>query len=228
MDIPNEILVQIIFELPCKYIISISCVSKYFTDLCGKENIIEKRKIKGFPRSTGYCESHVSYYYPDDKIIPSDSVLDNIVKMNNDLIRGDLIYFADNTTHSDLGIGIFDDCNIILLNDRNIPGDFTIINDDIPIRYWKDLGNEALFDHVSVKKQCIEYISYIGYDEGYINGVYAIFKMNNKSYKIIYEESSRSECSIIYKKFKDRLLDDTKLRVYYERKSDKNIIFMSL
>ncbi len=56
--LPEELWCQILLELPCKLIIDMHYVSHKFKILCDKYDIINKRKMKGFPRKSGQCKAY--------------------------------------------------------------------------------------------------------------------------------------------------------------------------
>lgn len=133
---PKDIWILIILEIPCKYIYNLSDANDQFKELCINENIIEKRKFKGFPRKSGHCEVfNVSNYegnvYYENNILVSGNfadilethryinikavklifseILDRLYYHNFNLIKGDLI----DCKHL---IFIFDGEEIILTN----------------------------------------------------------------------------------------------------------------
>jgi len=56
--LPEELWCQILLDLPCKLIINICDISPKFKILCDKYDIINIRKMKGFPRESGYCRTY--------------------------------------------------------------------------------------------------------------------------------------------------------------------------
>lgn len=62
-QLPKEILSEILLFLRYKEIKCFRSAHPLFAKFCKDENIIEKLKMKGFPRSTGHCESHDVYKF---------------------------------------------------------------------------------------------------------------------------------------------------------------------
>lgn len=116
-SLPEEIWREIFLLLRYKEIKSLSMVSLQFSKLCEDENIIEKLKMRGFPRKAGLCECHEVHKFVghhDDDILPSlydlllvasydfnikefnhlqNLVLDELYNTGINLVRGDLIFF---------------------------------------------------------------------------------------------------------------------------------------
>lgn len=244
MDFLDEIWIQIIFELQCIYIINVSCVSKYFRDLCEKENLFKRRKYKGFPRLNGHCKAHDTskYYNKDDKAlrrseshelillsISSGETLNGLIEDNCDLVRGDLICFCGFLhRYIHAGIFIFDGYKIIPLGHEvseygDLPNEFTVINDNVPINYWNNDNEKGIeakliwFDHKSVKNQCMDNIKCEN------NEVYTEFVFDGKSYKII----CRGHHDLQYKieELIEDLSTNENLELFYD---DENILYLDI
>lgn len=201
---PEEIWCKIILEIPCSKIINICKNIYYFKELCDKNNLIKRRKIKGFPRETGSCKIYTYDLCDESSLIkdmnnkaskelygcPIDLEKENIkillnyiiYELNYNLIRGDLIHLV--------GIIniylIFDGCNIIDLVKREddfdiIPEEFTVINNNIPINYFNYIYNKHIWvNSLSIQDQLINNI-YYNKEEDII---YTKFNFNNIIYKI--------------------------------------------
>lgn len=202
---PKEIWIKILLDLNCKDIDDIINNSIQIKNLIIEENIKEKIKMRGFPRSNGHCVAiDVSkFIYEFDHLSDQnlqreqllkesfDYVLDELYKSNYNLIRGDLICFEGLNSYRNNGVHIFDGCKIVdLLYDiddyGSLPEEFTVINNEVPIKYWEytddnrgiDHNNLVWFNHISVQQECINNITDID-DE-----LFTTFKYNNKIYKI--------------------------------------------
>jgi len=209
---PKEIWITIILEIPCKYIPNLYDVSYKFKELCCKENIIERRKLYGYPRKIGHCKSYGVYNYKGNvynngniiqdngslkmimkrvrsnasivKLVLND-LLDRLYEDNTNLIRGDLINFeiGDNSTF------LFDGEKIIDTYVGNIcalPKEFDIINDNVPIEYWRNTKFENLkfyFDIRIVKEQLINNIYY---SNNRLEKNNTLFLLNDKRYIIMF------------------------------------------
>ena len=152
---PEDIWVLIILELPCRIIPKLYDVSKEFEIIVIKNNLMEKRKYKGFPRKYGECLVHnVSKYsgkiydnnelyyeggfaglldknkYKGPKLLRlvSDAVLDKLILNDVNLIKGDIISLNRD-------VFIFDGEKIIGNEEFVLfPDEFSI--NDIPRNYW--------------------------------------------------------------------------------------------
>jgi len=222
---PEEIWCKIIFELPCYRIIDL-CKIRQFKELCDKNNLIERRKLYGFPRKTGHCLTHnveelitCDYedlndllYGPQDHLV-GESPLDELIDdLGSNLIRGDIIYYEDiNIEYTKY---IFDGCNIIHLDDDfdeegHIPSEFTVINNDVPIDYWIDskenqgfpFNTYVWFNHDTVREQLIDNAKIDSRNDM----VFTKFIFNNKEYTIIFNDYHYSEDDYSLENFKDEL-----------------------
>lgn len=166
---------------------------------------------KGFPRKNGHCAAHdISGFLisllPDDFPIEDyqdelyndnrdilDKVLNKMLELKIDLVRGDLICNGLNEYRND-GVCIFNGEKIIPLNYEiddygSLPSEFTVINDNVPIRYWEDSEKYKGIDHNchiwfdiddDIRKQLVENIDIDKYCT-----IYTTFILNNKKYYII-------------------------------------------
>jgi hypothetical protein len=246
---PKEIWIKILLDLNCKDIDRIEKESDQLNLLIIEQNIKEKIKTREFPRSSGHCAaidvSEIIYNFEDVYKISNnqlkDKVLDILYDQNYNLIRGDLICFEGLNNDRNTGIYIFDGCKIIDLeydiDDYGaLPQEFTVINNGVPIRYWEDAENNkgishntlVWFDHISVKKQCIDNIIEID------GNLFTTFKYNDEIYKIY---ASRfefdDETKLTKKQFIDILLKDDLLALnfndefYDEFEDTQNILYIA-
>jgi len=211
-SLPEEIWVSIFSLLRYRDAKNLSMISSRFNKLYKDGNIVEKIKMRGFPRVSGYCESHDVHkfagHYDDvssasihDLLVYSNYIfdikefgrlqnliLDELYGTDVNLVRGDMIFLDE---RSNTGIYIFDGLNMIELdykinNDGFLPDEFTVINNNVPIDYWnKSIGNyqQFWFDHQLVKKQCIDNISCIKMDD--VDYVFTNFNYNDINYSIV-------------------------------------------
>jgi hypothetical protein len=131
------------------------------------------RKYAGFPRKDGHCKSHdisiiikdlFKFEYKNFATMLYDSnhelhgiilrtILNKLIKTGVDLVRGDII--CDGLDgHENDGVCIFDGENIIPLcydidDYGSLPLDFTVIHDNVSIRYWETIYDER--DNVIVR-----------------------------------------------------------------------------
>ena len=61
--LPDELLDTVLMELACKEIIRLCNLSDRINNVCEINNIIERRKYKGFPRKTGHCYAFDVYHF---------------------------------------------------------------------------------------------------------------------------------------------------------------------
>jgi hypothetical protein len=219
-----ELKENIFMSLSCKYIISLSLCCSNLNKFIKDNDIINKRKYQGFPRLENHCKSHdisnldissltdfswnnlYEISYPD--IL--NNILDLLLKLNIDLVRGDLIYYDRNKfIHDD--ICIFDGIKIISLynevDDQGLPPEFTVLNNNINLYYWEskyDKNSGRFEGRISydslvwlditedIRTQLINNINYDGksyfseYEPSNSNEIfYTKFCINNKHYYII-------------------------------------------
>lgn len=151
INLPQDVWEHILMNKPLITIIE-QCyeypeVDKY----CKLHNIIEKRKMQGFPRKSGHCAafdaSTESQNYDLDYLEGNklENALNNILmalyKNRANLVFGDLICTTGFGDYRNTGIYIFDGIHIIEL-DREVddygalPSMFTIIKNGVPVDYW--------------------------------------------------------------------------------------------
>lgn len=146
-------------------------------DYCKTNNIIEKRKMKGFPRKSGYCADHDVSCYVDD--IPDlkkiygyeynevrnmlSTLLDLLYQNNVNLVFGDLIFTKGLNAHNNDGTYIFDGREIIGLDFSisdfgELPSKFMVIINGVPIDYWvtkhkiNESSGQFKFGRILIKK----------------------------------------------------------------------------
>lgn len=164
---------DILMALNCNEIKRLCSVSITISNYCNKNDIIEKRKLLGFPRHTNHCFSHdISSYVNHTSYFNTSCFMDNhtcpesiknsqilketlllLYKNNVNLIYGDLICFNSFTvTNMDLlnaDIYIFNGHKIIPLcgfdHENILPKEFSI-NLGAPILYWTQNNYEDGFD----------------------------------------------------------------------------------
>lgn len=168
----SELWLEVIKFLNCDEIINLSLTNKYFNNLLKENDCYLTRKFRGFPRHA--CSRIYRYEAIDD-------VTELIAHFNEkSIVRGDLICFSNIT--ATIGIYIFDGHHIIELNNKTLPNKFKVINDNIPLDYWRhfDIRNVIWFDCSSVRQQCIDNTRYCN------NLILTSFYYNGKKYEIKY------------------------------------------
>lgn len=171
--LPKDLIDVIIEKLDYSTLLSVCQIDKYFYTI-DLENILLRRQILNYPRITGSAMTH---------IIPSNmhdsDNLKYLHKIKTDLVKGDIIV----TKH----LMIFDGYKIITLDNNSIPKQFHVIEDNIPIHYWKtayennqNLDQSVYFNHKLVINQCIDNIN-----ENSFVGTYFIY--DNTKYYIIFD-----------------------------------------
>ena len=176
---PAEIWNHILLDLNCKTAKSICSSSQQLNKLCENNDIIEKIKMKGFPRKSGHCDAfdvskiipekydiskmnsneYENYEYEENPYHLSeyrDLILDKLYKLNFDLVRGDLICFEGLDVDRNEGIYIFDGCKIIDLDHEiddygALPSEFTVINNAVPFDYWQDRNESKYIENESIR-----------------------------------------------------------------------------
>lgn len=173
--IPSELWIKIIEVLDCKNISNIKLTSHYFNDICKKNDFYMKRKYRGFPRAEGRARIFI----------------DN--KITDDLVRGDLCNIGQHPNPH-----FYDGNKLIKMKYLHpegniIPSKFKIINDNVPLDYWKleynfessyinhqsiPCTNIFWFDQTTVLQQCLNNVK----NE---NGITSTnFDYNDKNYII--------------------------------------------
>lgn len=209
---PKDVWILIILQLPCKFIYNLYDVTYKFKELCDEENIIQTRKLKGYPRKSDHCKSYGVYDYKGNVYNNNGDIIDNaclkvimknirsnvyLVKLtlndtldrlyedNTDLICGDLVNFeiGDKSTF------LFDGEKIVdTYIGRNIifPYNLDIINNNTQLSYWKGTQLENFkfyFDHLKIKDELMNNII-CNYKFGNIHHTH--FLSNNKKYVIMF------------------------------------------
>lgn len=134
----EELLILIIKDFPCRTLYFLKNVNIKFKAVINNNNLMEKRKIKCYPRGDGHAEEFdVEKGANLDRL---DIELDKLYAKNIDLVRGDLITFW--LEGNDQKLCIFDGCKIInLTSDRKyliLPEEFNTITNNVPLDYWKN------------------------------------------------------------------------------------------
>ena len=158
---PEEIWINILMYVPCYKLTEMSTFSGQFQDIIEKDNLIERKKYKEYPRKSGSCKTHNIYDLDEVKklnISVEDGInidelheiltpllpqlLIKLYDLNYDLVRGDLICFSENKYKLNYGVYIFDGAEIINLDTSNpedlfesglLPYGFTTIINDVPL-----------------------------------------------------------------------------------------------
>jgi len=224
-----ELKEMIFMYLPGKYIISLSIFCSNLNKFINDNDIISKRKYQGFPRLENHCKSHdisnldtsslTDFSWDNLDGIPSSEILDDILdlllKLNIDLVRGDMICSnLDENKFSEHyeGICIFNGIKIISLYNQvdyqGLPPEFTVLNNNINLYYWEggyDEKENFIIRGITYKSlvwldltedirtQLIDNISYDGvpyfweYKPYYNKIFYTKFFINNQHYYIISE-----------------------------------------
>lgn len=197
-NLPDELLELILLNLNCKEILAFSKICQRFSRL-NIQSLIDKRKIKGFPRKGGSVVHKMiddNLYYMSDNI--ENDFLDLIYDRQIDIIKGDLVTTCDRYQFGH-DILIFDGLKLLYLEyyntsdgDVHIPNEFHVIENNVPITYWHDIEirlfdpDVVWFDHTLVKTQFnIEYgvIDFRDINETY--GIYTKFIYYGIQYYII-------------------------------------------
>lgn len=225
-----ELKEKIFMYLPCKYMISLSLCCSNLNKFIKDNDLINKRKYQGFSRPENHCKSHnisnldvsllidfswdnlYEISYPD---ILND-ILDLLLKLDINLVRGDLIYDGldkNKFLHNYDDMCVFDGSKIISLYDglydQGLPSEFTVLNNNINLYYWEsryDENNNCLSRGIpndslvwlditeDIRTQLINNISYDGcsyfeqYEQyGADDIFYSKFCINDKHYYIISE-----------------------------------------
>lgn len=137
-SLPEELLVSIVEDFPCRALYFLKNVNKKFRDAINNNDLMEKRKKKGYPRAIGHsAEFDVEKGADLDRL---DLELDKLYAKNINLVRGDLITFWLEDNHHILYI--FDGCKIINLTRHKqylfLPAEFNTITNSVPLNYWEN------------------------------------------------------------------------------------------
>lgn len=193
-----ELWSKVITQLDCNTILNIKLTCQYFNKLCNEQNFYLKRKFQGFPRPGGFCLCYdVSEWYNNFLDWRDDNEIDKFPEEELiyyqdtiKIIRGDLIYFTgfgrQNRDNHYRDVRIFDGQKLLKFDaNGTIPKKFTIINNDVPIKYWsRNIPNEMVswFDHWEVRQQLIDNIDI------HVSGsiIKTCFNYNGQNYLIKY------------------------------------------
>jgi len=238
---PKELWINILSDLNCRDIDNVS--NKQLNNLIVENDIKERIKTRDFPRSTGHCAVFdLSGFMTEERDEISSNKLRHealyfLHKAGYNLVRGDLICFNGLNDYRNDGVDIFDGCKITPLDYHiddygSLPAEFTVINNGVPIRYWKNTENDkgidhnhlVWFDHNPVKQQCINNITEID------DNLFTTFEYNNKIYKIydhlsFFDDESRNTKEDFIKILSD---DDLLLLQFMEEfDDDENTLYLS-
>jgi hypothetical protein len=152
-------------------------------------------------------------------ILPINSDLTDLTnilfdKYTFDVVRGDLIMFEgffDKSKDRDHqrrcrsqchSLFIFDGCKLLNLDYSNslwtdyLSKEFTVINNKVPMDYWKDIGDYMWFDFSTVKDQCL---SNIRHKDDKNETPMTSFVIDNYTYNLYLPcEYDDYECDYIY------------------------------
>lgn len=201
--LPEETLINIMNNLSCHSLLSLSKISDRLKSIIDKYKLIERAKKKGFPRQTGHCHTHNVKQYVIKYGLNFAGIIEHLDKRNTTLVRGDLIFTKGFDIYRNDGVYIFDGCQIIPLDYTQddygaLPKEFKVINDGVPIDYWvptnKERGIEhngvLWFDPSNVRQQLINNVKEeeIGEAGGKINyEISSKFIYDKKEYTILYD-----------------------------------------
>ncbi len=195
--LPEEIWCHILLDLQSKLIIDICDINVEFKNLCNKNDIINKRKMKGFPRKSGQCKAHnVSKLYDYNELVNEKNktnilsiILDKLHYLNTDLVRGDFIHFKDYVIYKNQQKYIFDGCNLIKFDYNDelgcdiLPQEFTVVTNSVAINYWEIVCDIVWIYSNTIKDQLLNNIEYIELmfmtTFKYDNDEYRIYFINN-------------------------------------------------
>lgn len=203
-----DIIENVCMFLPYKYVLAFSTCSTSIHNYINKNDIINKRITFGFPRKSGQCaihdiihqnfmdvksyNSHKTLY---DNIIERfqqkpkmlDALYDVLIAENVNLIKGDMLRY-DQKIHY-----IFNGRKIIRAH--TLPKDYTVINNNVPVTYWKTYTRLIHLNIKHIRKQLIDNVKNDGLiDPKYTH--YTSFIVNDVNYYIIFEDEDHYDVSI--------------------------------
>ena len=192
--LPPELWLEILGYFNCQELNTLKLMSINTSDLITKNDLFDKRKMRGFPRSEGYCVLHDTF-----KV--------------DDLVRGDII-----------GQDSIFDGNIVILmksvydNHFELPNEFTIINNNVPIEYWARISRKYWIDIKPFREQCLKNIKCEEYPGMYIIHYCIVtnFEYNGKNHKLTYMSYSNKPKEALYKKLEYILTKGDKLYVEWD------------
>lgn len=204
----------LIFDyLTYKSLRQLSLTCQIFNNLINND-LLEKRKNRGYPRDTSECKIHDISKYPFETHL---TLLDI-----DDLVRGDLLkYYVEYKNNE--GTYIFDGCKIIKLdcslnNCAHLPKQFLVITNNVPLNYWynkigyyfsvyhptvkDDYINLINIDITLLRDQCLNNLKHDGKlifphfcnRQHYEELLYTYFEFNNIKYHIIIPGSYSKIC----------------------------------
>lgn len=234
MILPDELLELILLELNYQDIVNL----QYFDEFIKKYNILEKRKMKGFPRSSGWCEEHwinktdpiniseENYPSENDLVVTLEFLQDN----NTDLVRGDVIYYESQSSCYHNSHAFFDGEKLVELSDvgefGGLPKLFHVIENNVPIKYWDNCINSQMvyFDYTLVKQQCLNNIKYDELEKD-LYGIFTTFTYNNKEYKIVWDYHYEDDINDLTYEIEDVDVRDTLLSKFKNALLGDNLDF---
>lgn len=180
--LPKELWISIILELPCRYIYNFRDIDDISKDLCDTENLIHKRKMKGFPRMNG-CYKHHNVLGCEGNVRGRKLELYNIAENLDDLIRGDFVSLKNSRTSQLFifnGEKILND-SIMVNFELILPNEFDPINDNVSIKYWEFHSTNINFsvNIFSLREQILTNISIVN------DIIFTSFLSNNIKHVIV-------------------------------------------
>jgi len=149
LPLPEDIIIEILSYLQCRDILKLIKISNKIKDICIRNNIIEKCKFYGFPRSKGHCKIHFLFFHLTDfKSVSwnnlkyeTDILLDSLFISTQyykpeQLIRGDIIIVKNNIDVGTKYEEFVFDGNKLLYISKNLPEEFEVIKYNVPFDYW--------------------------------------------------------------------------------------------
>ena len=175
--LPQEIIIsEILMFLNYRYIKSFCTTNKTYNNI--QDDIIKQKQrlTKGYPRPEGKCKIH---QIPENVVkIPRTygqplmkATLDklNYQQYNLDLVKGDIVEFnqgPDTSYPYGPKKAIYNGTALEPTEyhtdgEAYLPDSYTVIEDDVPLTYYKSFDDSNIFfNYMLVKQQCIENISY--------------------------------------------------------------------
>lgn len=160
-----------------------------------------------YPRESGHCATHhisADVVTLKEENNPTRDEMDLALKylqdQNADLIKGDLVIFDSCAGYRNTGVTIFTGEEIVDLafepdDYGNLPQQFHVIEDGVPINYWSHLEDNVQgithnsivwFDHSQVLDECLRHITY-ELVEGDKYAIFTHFTYFGKKYRIVFD-----------------------------------------